>query len=287
MVGQVQEKIPEYSELAQTKLEEQYVAREKQKEEQRIAREKQKFEAAAAHASKREYQEAVNFLNAIPSSSEAYEEAQQKIADYINTSTEYVLEQAVQTVHQGLYNEAIAALKTIPESANSYQKAQEKISEYENNLESLIEKHKNLIPMLNGDRIVAAAFVDQTVHLVSQMERKRSIYNSLGSTYADGEFLVLQLIVRNDGKKARTISASMITIVDSTGCEFSVTSNGMTALQMNGDQTVEFLVTEIQPSLEKFITIVFDVPPGANDLSLKVPSGGWGSSATLPLSLAI
>lgn len=65
MVGQVQEKILEYSELAQTELEEQYVAREKQKEEQRIAREKQKFEVAAVHASKRKYQKAVSFLNAI------------------------------------------------------------------------------------------------------------------------------------------------------------------------------------------------------------------------------
>lgn len=193
----------------------------------------------------------------------------------------------MQTVHQGLYNEAIAALKTIPESATSYQKAQEKISEYVNNLESLIKKHKNLIPMLNGDRIVAAAFVDQTVHVVSKMERQRSIYDSLGSTYADGLFLIIHLIVRNDGKKARAISASIITIFDSTGCEFSVASNGMTALQMNGDQTVEFILTEIQPTLAKLITIVFDVPPGAKDLSLKVPSGGWGSSVTLPLSLAI
>ncbi len=56
---------------------------------------------------------------------------------------------------------------------------------------------------------------------------------------------------------------------------------------MSGDQTVEFLVSEIQPGLQKTITIVFDVSPEANNLSLKVPSSGWGGAAILPLSLAV
>ncbi len=64
-------------------------------------------------------------------------------------------------------------------------------------------------------------------------------------------------------------------------------ARGRQTLQMKGDQTVEFLASEIQPGLQKTITIVFDVPVGANSLSLKVPSNGWGGSAILPLSLAV
>lgn len=276
LVGQVQEKVSEYSDLAQTRL-----------EEYKANSEKQRLETAATHASNHKYQKAINTLKAIPASSELYEEAQQKIVEYVNASAEYVIQQATQMTEQGLYNEAIASLKAIPEEAASYLEAQKKISEYVNAFESLIKKHRNLTPILYSGRIIAAAFVDQTIHSIGRIERSRLIYNSLGNTYADGEFLIIRLIVRNDSKKARTISASMMNIIDSQEREYSVSNKGTTALQMNGDQTVEFLASEIQPGLQKTITIVFDVPAGANNLSLKVPSSGWGGSAILPLSLAV
>ena len=194
---------------------------------------------------------------------------------------------------QGLYNEAIKSLeeaskylKTNSEEAALYQQAQKKISEYVNTFETLIKKHKNLIPILNNERIVAAAFVDQTVHCVKEIECTPFIYNYLGNTGADGEFLIIRLLVRNDGKKSRRISASVMTIIDSQEREYSVSDKGQAALTMNGDQTVEFLVSEIQPGLQKIITIIFDVPPGVNNLSLKIP-GGWGGGTILPLSLAI
>ncbi len=217
LVGQVQKKVSEYSDIAQTKL-----------EEYKANLEKQRFETAAAHASTHKYQKAINTLKAIPASSELYEEAQQKIVEYVNASAEYVIQQATQMIEQGLYNEAIASLKTIPEEAVSYIAVQEKISEYVNAFESLIKKHKNLIPILYSGRIIAAAFVDQTIHSVGKIERSCLIYNSLGSTYADGEFLIIRLILRNDGKKARTISASMMNIVDSQEREYSVSSKGTT-----------------------------------------------------------
>lgn len=241
---------------------------------------REKFDAAAIHAAKQEYQKAVSILKEIPASSEEYKEAQQKIA-------EYVLTQAANMASQSSFNQAILCLKTIPETASSYQQAQAKINEYTEALEKFITKHKNLIPMRSGDKIIAAAFIDQTVHIISNIERKKSIYSSFGSTYADGEFLILRLLVRNDNKKARTISVSTMTIIDSLEREFSVSNEGNMALQMNGDRTVEFLVTEVQPGLQKVITIVFDVPPGTNNLSLKVSSGGWGGTAVLPLSLAV
>lgn len=255
-------------------------------EEHKTNSEKQKIESAAADASNYRYEKAVNTLKAIPTASNLYEEAQQKISEYVKASHEYLLQQAAQMVEQGLYNEAIKILKTIPVEAALYQQAQDKMSEYVNTFETLIKKHKNLTPLIFDDRIVAVAFVDQTVHAVKQIERRSIIYNSLASTYPDGEFLIIRLIVRNDGKKSRTISASMMTLIDSQEREYSVSNKGQTALQMNGDQTVECFVSEIQPGLQKIITIIFDVPRGVNNLSLKIP-GGWGGETILPLSLAL
>lgn len=276
IVGQVRDKVSEYSDLAQTKL-----------EEYKANSEKQRLEAASTCASNHQYQKAVNTLKAIPASSEFYGEAQQKITEYVNASVEYTVYQAEQIAEQGLYNKAIALLRTIPEEAILHAKAQERISEYVNILEALIKKHKNLIPILYGEKIIAAALVDQTVHLIDRIEKRSSIYSSLGSTYADGEFLIVRLVVQNNSKRARTISTSMMNILDSQDREYSASSKGATALQMNGDKTVEFLASEIQPGLQKTITIVFDLPAGGSELRLKVPSGGWGGSAILPLSLAV
>lgn len=265
----IQEKISEY-----TSALEQFKKREK-------------FEAAEAHAAKYEYQKAINILKGIPASSETYEEARQKIAEYIDASIEYIFQQAAELVEQKFFNEAIASLKTIPEIATQHHEAQAKITEYTEEFENFIRKRKNLVPLRSGERIIAAAFLDQTLHAVSNIERTKSIYNPLSSTYADGEFLILTLIVRNDSKKSRTISASMMTLIDSQEREFSVSDKGKTALVMNGDQTVEFWMSEVQPGLSKVIKIVFDVPPGADNLNLKVMSGGWSGTAILPLAMAV
>jgi len=78
-----------------------------------------------------------------------------------------------------------------------------------------------------------------------------------------------------------------MTILDSQEREFKTSSDAGTALLMSGDRTAEAFVTEIHPGLEKVITIAFDVPPGAKDLSLKIPSGGFGRPVILPLALAL
>ena len=106
-------------------------------------------------------------------------------------------------------------------------------------------------------------------------------------THADGEFLIVRLIICNDGKKSRTISASGMKILDSQEREYRSSTSGGTALVMSGDKNAEFSLSEIHPDLPKTITIVFDLPVGKNDLNLKVSSGGLGGSAILPLSLAI
>ncbi len=144
-------------------------------------------------------------------------------------------------------------------------------------------EEENIVSVKLGARTVKAALVDETLHIVEKLERRKKLGNEFVNETADGEFLIVRMIVRNDSKETRTIGASQMSILDTAGREFRTSSEGGTALAMSGDKTAEFLLTEVQPGLEKRVTIVFDVPPGSKDLKLKVPSGGFGSPAVLSL----
>lgn len=141
----------------------------------------------------------------------------------------------------------------------------------------------NIVTVNYDGKPKKAAMVDETLHLVERVEHRRSLGNEFSSTQADGEFLIVRLLVRNESKETRTIGASQMEIIDSAGREFHTSSEGGTALVMSGDKSAEYILTEVQPGLEKRISIVFDVPPGSKNLKLKVPSGGFGEPAVLPL----
>jgi hypothetical protein len=141
----------------------------------------------------------------------------------------------------------------------------------------------NIVTIDYNGKPKKAALVEETIHLVEKVEHRRSIGNQFMSTDADGEFLIVRLLVRNDSKETRTIGASQMEVIDAAGREFRTSSEGSTALTMSGDKSAEFLMSEVQPGLEKRISIVFDVPPGSKNLKLKVPSGGFGEAAILPL----
>ncbi|MBD1834301.1 DUF4352 domain-containing protein [Cyanobacteria bacterium FACHB-472] len=250
-------------------------------------KEKNKLEKAENYIKENKFQEAINILLKIKNDSEYHEEAQQKIHEYLEASAVYVLQNAIENYNKGYSNEAIKSLKTITEERQVYQQAQEKIQEFEEAIKQKIAGYPNLVPIVYNDKLVAATLLDETTYLVVSLERKEFFYSSLGSTYADGVFLIVCLIVRNDSKKTRTISASAMTIIDKEGREFSSSSSGSTALTLSGDKTSELISTEIQPGLQKRISIVFDIPPEALDLKLKIPRGGFGKPAILPLALAL
>ncbi len=212
------------------------------------------------------------------------------------------LESAINQATKGNFSKALETLKKIPNGTEAYFQAQSKISEYEQVIknqileqqriekekEELIAKSKNLVALTHNGKRVAAALVDKTIHIVDSVTRKITISGVFGeTTFADGEFVIINLVVRNEDKKSRNISASMITLIDSEGREFQTSSTAMTALTMSGEQKAELWSTQIQPGLDKDITIVFDIPPTAQDLKLKVPSGLFGQPAILPLSLAL
>jgi hypothetical protein len=174
----------------------------------------------------------------------------------------------------GIFEELTGTGSSKPATQQAEQKATQAPSEPETN---------NIIEVTYNNRKMKAACVDETVHLVEKVERRKRLGNEFFGETADGEFLIVRLVVRNDSKATRTIGATFMTVVDAKGHEFSTSSDGCMALSMSGDKTAELLLTEVQPGLEKKIAVVFDVPPGSKNLTLKVPSGLLDSPAYLPI----
>lgn len=132
---------------------------------------------------------------------------------------------------------------------------------------------------------VKAALLDETAHLIARVERRNAIGNEFMSTHADGQFLILRMQVHNGSNSTRTISTSGMVVIDEQGREFAQSAEGQTALAMSGDQTAEFLMSQIQPGLTKNISVVFDVPPEAKDLKLRITGGGLFSGETAVLAV--
>ena len=321
---QAQSKIAEYEQAEKARLEQQALEREIREREQKERQASQWLESAINQATKGNFSKALETLKKIPNGTEAYFQAQSKIAEYEQAEKARLeqqalereirereqkerqasqwLESAINQATKGNFSKALETLKKIPNGTEAYFQAQSKISEYEQVIknqileqqriekekEELIAKSKNLVALTHNGKRVAAALVDKTIHIVDSVTRKITISGVFGeTTFADGEFVIINLVVRNEDKKSRNISASMITLIDSEGREFQTSSTAMTALTMSGEQKAELWSTQIQPGLDKDITIVFDIPPTAQDLKLKVPSGLFGQPAILPLSLAL
>jgi len=126
-----------------------------------------------------------------------------------------------------------------------------------------------------------AANLDDTVHLIENVQRKRRIGNQFFHQDADGEFVIVRLLVENNSKETRTISVAAMKIETPDGYTYESDSKAMTALMMSGDKTAE-MISEVHPGLDKHVSVAFDVPPGSQGLNLVVTSA-WGKTAIVPL----
>jgi hypothetical protein len=279
---EAQQKINEFGEALKQKQAEREV-KEKEQQEQ-IAH--QFLQAGLKLGETGMLSPALMSLRQVPEGTQSYAESQVKIAEYeadlMQRNLEKEKEEQLKLEQLKLEQQREKELRKQQEIQNERLK-----KEKEAEKEKLIAQLPNLVRVQYKGKLVAAALVDETIHIVDQVEKKRTISGVLGNhNSAGGEFIIIRLIVRNDSKKTRTISASMITLIDHEDRQFSTSSEAGTALTMSGDETAEFILTEIQPGLQKRITIIFEVPLTSKDLKLQIPSGIFGKSTILPLSLA-
>ncbi len=301
-------RIPEGTQIysqARIKIVECEKALKQQKIEKQREKEKGLVEQAAKYAADQDFKKAISTLEGIRQSSEIYANVQQKIIEYRDSFALCLLQEGIDKCKHGHFSEAIASLKLVPEGTLAYQQAQDKISDCEEAIkqqalakqreqerllrekQEFIASFKNLVPVNHRGKLVAAALVNNLTYVVDLVECQDYIADTFSETKADGKFLIVRLIVRNDDKKVHTIFSSGINLVDAEEREFSESSSGSTALMMSGDKSAKFMATEVQPGLQKNISIVFDIPVETKDLKLKIPNGLFGKPTILPLSLAL
>lgn len=148
--------------------------------------------------------------------------------------------------------------------------------------------NRTTITFTNGKRIPGVV-VDETLYGIVSARETASIGGSEFSepTHASGRFVILRLIATNESKKTREISLSSATLTDSAGNSYQTSSEGETALSMTGDREAEFLLSQIQPGLDKYIKVVFDVPPDRRTFTLHIPHSMFsgGEEGTLPVQV--
>jgi hypothetical protein len=118
--------------------------------------------------------------------------------------------------------------------------------------------------------------------------RRCEVRTRLGSEFAPAKpsagavFLVVRFAIANETKKTETVLSDDFTLRDGQGREFSPASNALTALMMGGENK-DFLVSEIQPGVEKESLTAFEIPKAAlsTNLVLIVPEKGLLGSKTV------
>lgn len=99
-----------------------------------------------------------------------------------------------------------------------------------------------------------------------------------------GKFLICKVVVKNNQKDAITVDSSSFKLIDKKNNEFSVSTEGMTALQFEKDNTRGFL-TKLNPTMGTEFDFVFDIPTQLDnpDFKLQATGGFTGSKLLVPL----
>ena len=118
--------------------------------------------------------------------------------------------------------------------------------------------------------------------------RLGSKYLSYTKPGAGAVFVLVRFAIANETKKTATVMSDDFTLRDAQGREFRPASKALTALMME-DENKDFLLTEIQPGIEKESITAFEVPKTAlvGDLILIVPEKGFAGSKTVEVLIKL
>ncbi|MBV5113857.1 DUF4352 domain-containing protein [Bacillus altitudinis] len=131
-----------------------------------------------------------------------------------------------------------------------------------------------------GDKVAVEDFTYQ-VNSVTEAKSLQKQYMSDVTT--DGKFVIVEVTVKNTGKKGRMVDTEMFRLIGKDGTEYkSLATNNMYV----NDTDSSFFLKQINPKLSKKGRIAFEVP-NEKKFSLQVSSGlGWtgGKYKTIDLS---
>lgn len=128
-----------------------------------------------------------------------------------------------------------------------------------------------------GDEISVGNFN----YRVNSIKYRKSIGDEFSSQKADGIYLIINISLKNMDKEEHTLDNSLFKLTDESGKEYESSTEGTTALEMGGNQTLFF--KQCNPNIQKEGLLCFEVPEkGTYDLHL---SGGFWSGTTAVVKL--
>jgi Domain of unknown function (DUF4352) len=109
----------------------------------------------------------------------------------------------------------------------------------------------------------------------------KTIGNEFSSKTADGVFLIIKVSLANNDKEEHTIDNSMFKLTDAKGTEYESSTEGETALEMSGSETL--FLKQCNPNITKSGLLIFEVPKQGS-YNLHLSGGFWdGSTAVVEL----
>jgi hypothetical protein len=128
-----------------------------------------------------------------------------------------------------------------------------------------------------GDQIEVGNFS----YVINSAKFAKSIGNEFSRQTADGIYLIVNMTFRNNDKEEHTLDNSFFKLSDENGTEFQSSTEGETALEMSGQETL--FLKQCNPHITKSGLLIFEVPDKkVYDLHL---SGGFWNGETAVVKL--
>lgn len=167
-----------------------------------------------------------------------------------------------------------------------FKKMKELRYEVENEYSKVLTGKPVKIMQVNDKKVTAVTVSDVEFGLCS-IETEKDIYiNDYYHRKPLGKFLIVTVGIRNNQKDAVVIDSNLFKLIDYQNREFSVSTEGQTAVNMRDDNIKGFL-TQLNPGMGTDFKFVFDVPTDsmAFDYVLSAKGGFSGKKIAIPLEV--
>ena len=137
---------------------------------------------------------------------------------------------------------------------------------------------------VDGLGIIKGKELNNVGFAISDIQRTTSIGDRFTKRQAQGEFIIVHLIVANHKNEKITMNTAAFKLIDTQGREYSHSNSAENALHLS-KQGQTFKFQAINPGIIADGCIVFDVPAGLSDLKLQISSNISGKQGYLPLQV--
>jgi Domain of unknown function (DUF4352) len=143
------------------------------------------------------------------------------------------------------------------------------------------------------EKKITAAKIGDTVkagdleYTVLSVESKKVIKDPFGGEYKPGagQYLVLELRIKNNGKEKVTVDTALFKLKDKDGAEYSADPQADTWINGKGGDMLGFFLKPLNPHATKEGKIVFDVPEKPEADFTFIGTGGFLSGDKAAITL--